>query len=107
LKPHPDLTIPMMLDLMTSGDHLPDKVGGGATDEERAAAGEELHRMATEGKVSFMCIGCEGSVPIKDAALCACGGFVCPACVALEDDDRCDHERPAFLPEEDDDDDDL
>lgn len=94
---HPDLNVAEIFEHML--DNLPTRVGGPpATDAERGEAQIELRRIVTEtpDNVKIICIACDGSVPLRTAECCVCGGFVCPACVQLEGYGECHHERPTL-----------
>jgi hypothetical protein len=103
-----------VIKMMTSGENLPTRLDQPATDAERVEAYESVRRIleekGTDG-IRTLCIGCGNDVPILESAACECGGWVCAACEAREEDGVCDHE-PHVLPEavrqalEDDDDDD-
>jgi hypothetical protein len=65
--------------------------------EAQVALQEILNKVAG---VKFVCVGCGEPVDVDDAACCACGGFVCPACRAMEVEGECHHERHSFPDDE-------
>lgn len=93
MKPHPEMTVQRVFDLMMSSEMLPQRLGVPMTDVER---GEEQARVAhlissQPDNLRIICTACDGSVPLLSAAICTCGGFVCPTCAASEDGDDCNH----------------
>jgi hypothetical protein len=99
-----------ILKAMSDPENLPRKLGGrGETDTERLEAKAALLRITADpDKIRAVCIGCSDDMPMREAAMCECGGFVCAACQRLEEEGVCDHQKPALLdgvPEDEDDDD--
>ena len=99
---NPDFPSPAdVIKMMTSGENLPNRLDQSATQEERVEAYEGVQRIleekGTDG-IRTLCIGCGNDTPLLESAACMCGGWVCAACQASEDDGVCDHE-PHVLPE--------
>jgi|SRR5262245_9432875 len=94
MKPHPDLNIADMLRALLAPENLPDRVGGGATMEERLYTKEKTVEFVTMGNVKVLCTGCGLMVHISEATVCECMGFVCNHCRALETEGICEHEPP-------------
>lgn len=82
-----------ILKILARSERLPDRVGGGATDQERAAEGTRVAEIAatTPDQIRAVCAVCYRDVPLRIAALCECGAFVCAECAAKEEDGVCDH----------------
>lgn len=96
---HPELNVREILALLTSGEHLPDLVGAPLSDTERAREHAHIVEIAQNtDNIKIVCVGCDGTTPLLEAAACVCGGFVCPTCQQLEPDGECDH-TPHVLPE--------
>lgn len=102
MKPHPEMTVDAILAEMLQAD-APRAVGRPTSDAEAAMADAKMRKIIAAGRVRFQCAGCGGSAEAKDAACCACGGFVCAACQRTEEDGVCLHERPEGIPDRDDD----
>lgn len=101
MKPHPEMTIEMILhDLIANiGDQLPKPASGRpSSTEERTAMHDQMIDAVRNGQVRFVCIGCLGDGPAVAMAMCACGGFICPDCRAVEEEGTCNHERALYLP---------
>lgn len=98
MKPHPEMTIEELLKDLLGNEFFPEKVGESTSDADRLAAQVKLHELVAAGKIMFHCAGCDVGINVTDAAICACGGFICPACCAVEEEGTCTHERPAYLP---------
>lgn len=104
MKRDPDFNVETILAEMRkslSNENLPDRVGGGGSPEARLEAGQRLAEYAKNpGKhILTICIACMQEASILDVTPCECGGFVCNACAAQEDDGVCDHELPEFMKE--------
>lgn len=97
MKEVQDVTVDDILRQMIEGA-LPNALGREASHAERTAARERLESALADNRVLFQCIGCDGPIEPKDAAMCACGGFVCLPCRRVEEEGVCTHERPSFLP---------
>lgn len=99
-------TFEQFIAMMTRGENLPDRVGGGAPTSERLEEHAAILKIISENPdgIRVMCVGCGGSVPMREGFACVCGGWVCPHCAQLEGDDDCNHERPPILPPPEDDD---
>ncbi len=71
-------------------------VGREVSAEEKAEASAVLsHALADfANKVKVSCIACDVQIPMVQSESCVCGGFVCNACQAIEEDGVCTHERP-------------
>jgi len=82
-----------ILKMFSSSENLPTRVGQPTSDADRAAAGAANAELAarTPDKVRAVCVACHQAVPVRQALICECGGFVCPTCAATEEDGVCDH----------------
>lgn len=96
-------TFDELVKMLSSGENLPDRYGGGATDAERVAAHADLVDIITRNPdgIRTKCNACGADVPLREAFACTCGGWICAACVAIEGEGSCDHERPVFLEDDD------
>lgn len=96
MKQHKDMTPELILEKMRmppDGTLLKD--GAPVNPQEDAEAKEALIRIAADpSKVHVHCIGCGGRCEILQSKCCACGGFVCPACLRVETEGVCDHQEP-------------
>jgi hypothetical protein len=97
-----------MLKVLAQGGEVRKVTGPGDDDlplspHELAEQQAHILEIIAEGGVRFLCIGCDMGIEPKDAVQCECGGFVCPACRRTEEEGVCNHERPAYLPEDDED----
>lgn len=97
MKPHPDMTVEdIFVDLQAQmgKETLPEGVGYVATHQEQAEAKAALMRALADAatKMRTLCVGCGTDVALIEAALCACGGFVCHACQQIEEAGVCDHD---------------
>lgn len=97
------LTVPDILKQMTSSEHLPvraDRHGNDlpTPDQERLDTHRDLVEFANEHPQSIRtcCAGCGQDVEFLKTALCACGGMVCEACQATEEDGVCQHNMPSL-----------
>lgn len=92
-----DITPAEIIQLLQEADAPP--IREGATDIERAEAHVALRTFAqTPDAVRAICAGCGINVPILEAAMCQCGGFVCAACQRIEEEGTCDHQPPDAVP---------
>ncbi len=96
MKKHPEMTVALILRDVLFGDDEAHPVGSDGSHEENLRMAAGLKRAIEESQVAFQCIGCSASIPAKDAEICACGMFVCPACCAVEEDGVCAHDPPDF-----------
>jgi hypothetical protein len=90
MKLHPHITPEIIVKTMLDPERLPDRQG--ATTEERLKVQAEVNRIAKAGGIMGQCTGCGEQIPILDGFCCVCGGFVCAACRAREEEGVCDHE---------------
>lgn len=88
--------------ILTTSEHLPSRVDREGndlptTDAERLASHARIVEVAQDPtNVRTFCVGCQQDIPLASAALCECGGMVCPACQERETDGECPHpERDA------------
>jgi hypothetical protein len=105
MKKHPDIT-PEMVIQEAFGNAKPEDItkvsGGPETPEERVEAFESMKQALEDhmNKILIQCIACDDQAPLMLSGMCVCGGFVCPACIAVEEDGVCEHDAPEIPGEE-------
>lgn len=94
---HPDMTPQLLLDQFRQPELHSRRLDGQETPEERAAMQMKMRELLEHPREGFkiICIGCgDTDVSLLDSVACVCGGFVCPACIQIEGEGECHHEKP-------------